>query len=71
MVRPVVPPKLRSGIVVLSLLAGARTEEARAITWDEVDLTAGTVAVYRPSSKPLTCPNPKFLDFNIDAETTR
>ena len=33
--------------VVLSLLAGVRTEEARAITWDEVDLTAGTVAVYR------------------------
>ena len=24
-----------------------RTEEARAITWDEVDLKAGTVAVYR------------------------
>ena len=33
--------------VVLSLLAGVRTEEARAITWDEVDLKAGTVAVYR------------------------
>ena len=33
--------------VVLSLLAGVRTEEARAITWDEVDLTAGTVAVCR------------------------
>jgi len=33
--------------VVLSLLAGVRTEEVRAITWDEVDLTAGTVAVYR------------------------
>jgi integrase len=33
--------------VVLSLLAGVRTEEARAITWDEVDLTGGTVAVYR------------------------
>jgi len=33
--------------VVLSLLAGVRTEEARAITWDEVDFTAGTVAIYR------------------------
>ena len=33
--------------VVLSLLSGVRTEEARAITWDEVDLKAGTVAVYR------------------------
>ena len=33
--------------VVLSLLAGVRTEEARAITWDEVDLKACTVAVYR------------------------
>ena len=33
--------------MVLSLLAGVRTEEVRAITWDEVDLTAGTVAVYR------------------------
>jgi integrase len=33
--------------VVLSLLAGVRTEEARALTWAEVDLDAGTVAVYR------------------------
>ena len=33
--------------VILSLLAGVRTEEARALTWDEVDLKAGTVAVYR------------------------
>ena len=33
--------------VVLSLFAGVRTEEARAITWHEVDLKAGTVAVYR------------------------
>ena len=36
--------------VVLSLLSGVRTEEARAITWDEVDLKAGTVAVYRLSA---------------------
>jgi integrase len=33
--------------VVLSLLTGIRTEEARALTWDDVDLEAGTVAVYR------------------------
>jgi integrase len=33
--------------VVLSLLTGIRTEEARALTWAEVDLQAGTMAVYR------------------------
>jgi len=33
--------------VVLSLLTGVRTEEARALRWCEVDLDAGTVAVYR------------------------
>jgi len=33
--------------VVLSLLSGIRTEEARAITWEEVDLKAGRVAVYQ------------------------
>ncbi|MDQ3764232.1 MAG: tyrosine-type recombinase/integrase [Actinomycetota bacterium] len=33
--------------VVLSLLTGIRTEEARALTWAEVDLQVGTVAVYR------------------------
>jgi integrase len=33
--------------VVLSLLTGTRTEEARALTWAEVDLQADTVAVYR------------------------
>src|SRR5215467_5755196 len=33
--------------VVVSLLAGIRTEEARAFAWAEVDLDAGTVAVYR------------------------
>ena len=36
-----------SAYVVLSLLSGVRTEEARAMTWAEVDLKAGTVAVYR------------------------
>lgn len=33
--------------VVVSLLAGVRTEEARALRWSEVDLDKGTVAVYR------------------------
>jgi integrase len=33
--------------VTLSLLTGIRTEEARALRWDHVDLDAGTVAVWR------------------------
>ena len=33
--------------IALSLLTGIRTEEARALTWAEVDLQVGTVAVYR------------------------
>jgi integrase len=33
--------------VVVSLLAGVRTEEARGLTWADIDLDAGTVAVYR------------------------
>ena len=33
--------------MVLSLLTGIRTEEARALRWDHVDLDAGTVAVQR------------------------
>ncbi|MFI6786005.1 tyrosine-type recombinase/integrase [Nonomuraea sp. NPDC050383] len=33
--------------VIVSLLSGVRTEEARALRWSEVDLKAGTVAVYR------------------------
>jgi integrase len=33
--------------VVLSLLTGIRTEEARTLTWAEVDLQVGTIAVYR------------------------
>jgi integrase len=36
-----------SAYAVLSLLTGVRTEEARALLWSEVDLDAGTVAVYR------------------------
>jgi integrase len=33
--------------VVLSVTTGLRTEELRALRWDEVDLDVGTVAVYR------------------------
>jgi integrase len=33
--------------VVLSLLAGLRTEELRSLLWTDVDLDEGTVAVYR------------------------
>jgi integrase len=39
-------PRL-AAYVVLSLLTGVRTEEARALTWAEVDLKAATMAVYR------------------------
>lgn len=34
--------------VAVSMLGDIRTEEARALRWSEVDLDAGTVAVYRP-----------------------
>jgi integrase len=34
-------------LIVLCLLTGVRSEEARALTWDRVDLDAGTVAVWR------------------------
>jgi integrase len=33
--------------IVLCLLTGVRSEEARALRWDQVDLEAGTVAVWR------------------------
>jgi len=33
--------------VVLCLLTGIRTEEARALRWDHVDLDGGTIAVWR------------------------
>ena len=45
-VRPASEQRL-AAYVVLALLTGIRTEEARALTWAEVDLDAGTVAVYR------------------------
>ena len=40
-------PHRLAAYVVVSLLAGVRTEEARALKWAEVDLDEGTVAVYR------------------------
>ncbi|MGH3266036.1 MAG: tyrosine-type recombinase/integrase [Trebonia sp.] len=33
--------------IVLCLLTGVRSEEVRALTWDRVDLDAGTVMVWR------------------------
>jgi len=33
--------------VAVSMLGGIRTEEARALRWSQVDLEAGTVAIYR------------------------
>jgi integrase len=33
--------------IVLCLLTGVRSEEARALTWDHVDLDAGTISVWR------------------------
>jgi integrase len=33
--------------IVLCLLTGVRSEEARALSWDQVDLETGTVAVWR------------------------
>jgi integrase len=33
--------------ITLSLLTGVRSEEARALTWEHVDLKAGTVSVWR------------------------
>jgi integrase len=40
-------PHRLAACVVTPLLAGVRTEEARALRWSEVDLEQGTVAVYR------------------------
>ena len=37
--------------VAVSMLGGIRTEEARALRWSEVDLEAGTVAVYRSARR--------------------
>ena len=35
------------GYIVLCLLTGVRSEEARALTWQHVDLDAGTISVWR------------------------
>ena len=35
------------GYVILCLMTGIRTEEARALTWAHVDLDAGTLSVWR------------------------
>jgi integrase len=47
-------PERRWPYVVVSMLGGIRTEEARALRWSEVDLGAGTVAVYRHQLRPVT-----------------
>ena len=44
--RPLEVPRLYA-YVVRSVTTGLRTEELRALRWNEVDLDAGTVAVYR------------------------
>ena len=58
---PPPPPKVRPGLkpqsrrpttrmyayILVSLLSGVRTEEARALRWDLVDLEAGTISVWR------------------------
>ena len=41
------PASLMHAYIVLSITAGVRTEEARALRWDHVDLEGGTVAVWR------------------------
>src|SRR5580692_630711 len=55
--------------VAVSMLGGIRTEEARALRWSEVDLEAGTVAVYRSVRRtgehqdrevPPSCPTPRY-----------
>jgi integrase len=33
--------------IVLCLVTGVRSEEARALTWEHVDLEAGTISVWR------------------------
>ena len=40
--------------IVLCLLTGVRSEEARALTWDHVDLDARTISVWRSSARMLT-----------------
>jgi integrase len=60
---------------VLSVTTGLRTKELRALRWNEVDLNAGTVAVYRAvrtttdtkTPKSLTIPNETGITGGIRA----
>ena len=45
--------------MVLSVTTGLRTEQARALRWSEVDLDAGTVAVYRAARASGDAKTPK------------
>jgi integrase len=45
--------------VVLSVTTGLRTEELRALRWSEIDLDAGTVAVYRAVGATADTKTPK------------
>src|SRR5205823_2525094 len=45
--------------VVLSVTTGLRTEELRALRWNEVDLGAGTVAIYRAVRSTADTKTPK------------
>jgi integrase len=53
--------------IALCLLTGIRSEEARALTWDHVDLDAGTMSVWR-SVRPRRHEDPAVAP---DAETAR
>jgi len=44
--------------VLLSLLAGLRTEELRSLLWSDVDLETQTLAVYRSVRAPATPRHP-------------
>jgi integrase len=46
--------------IVLCLLTGVRSEEARALTWDRVDLDAGTIVVWRSVRDWLVRACPRF-----------
>jgi integrase len=41
--------------VVLCLMTGIRTEEARALRWDHVNLDAASIAVWRAGAMLETC----------------
>ena len=56
--------------VVLSVMTGLRTEELRALRWNEVDLDAGAVAVYRAVRATADTKTPKSAR-PIAAEASR